>query len=497
MNMEEKSCRVVLMFPWLAHGHIFPFFELARRLCKERKDMVIYICSTPVNLQSVRNILHLPRRGDRDDDGSHNGYDDHDENEGSGIRLVELHLPSLPGLPPHLHTTKFLLPDLMPTLKCALDLSEPAFSKLLDTLQPDLLIYDFLQPWAPLAAQHRGIPAFHFMTSAAVQTSFFCHYSYFAEEEFPFSAVRLGTEGRRYTEILDRSANGISDRDRLLKSLKYSSQFIAIKTFRYIESKYIDYLSFLTGKEVVPVGPLVPDNYDHLVDPEQLNRVMEWLSKKERRSVVFVSFGTEYFMSEQQMEQMASGLELSGANFIWVVRFPKEDKEADDRRMTEPNRVTELPPGFMDRIRPEQGLVVDRWAPQRSILAHPSLGAFVTHCGWSSLMEAMQSGAPMIALPLHIDQPSNAKLMVELGVAIEIQQHGFGNFEGNEVARCIKQALHSEIGHGVRKKVEEMAEVMRQKSDHHEIQELLQKMEQLCNKDQQGESNTLKRMVEN
>ncbi|KAJ4785353.1 Glycosyltransferase [Rhynchospora pubera] len=165
--------------------------------------------------------------------------------------------------------------------------------------------------------------------------------------------------------------------------------------------------------------------------------------------------------------------------------------------MTKPNWATELPPGFMDRIRPEQGLVVDGWAPQCSILAHPSLGAFVTHCGWSSLMEAMQSGAPMIALPLHIDQPLNAKLMVELGVAIEIQQQGFGNFEGNEVARCIKQVLYSEIGHGVRKKVEEMAEVMRQKSDHHEIQELLQKMEQLCNKDQQGESNTLKRMVAN
>ncbi|KAF3320368.1 crocetin glucoside glucosyltransferase-like protein [Carex littledalei] len=487
MNMKGKSYRV-LMFPWLAHGHILPFFELARRLCGECKDMVVYVCSTPINLQPVRNLLHLaPRQGEQNDDDS----------DRSRIELVELHLPSFPDLPPHLHTTKYLPPDLMPSLKHAFDLSEPSFSGLLDTIQPNLLIYDFLQPWACLAAQRRGIPGFTFMTSGAAQTSFFCHYSHFAEEEFPFSAIRLGTESRRYTEMLDKSANGMSDRDRLLNSFKLSSQFIAIKSFRDIESKYIEYLSFLAGKEVVPVGPLVPDNYDHLVDAEQLKRVMEWLGKKGRKSVVFVSFGTEYFLSEQEMEQMACGLELSGADFIWVVRFPKEEKEADGRRNAKATRAMKLPPGFMDRIGPERGLVVDSWAPQRSILAHPSLGAFLTHCGWSSLMEGMQSGVPMIALPLHLDQPLNAKLMVELGVAIEIPQQGFGNFKGEDVARGTREVLHSEIGHGVRKKVEEMAEAMQRKGDHHEIQELVEKMLQLCNKDEQGESNMLKEMVAN
>lgn len=487
MNMEGKSYRV-LMFPWLAHGHILPFFELARRLCGECKDMVFYICSTPINLQPVRNLLHLaPSQGDRDDDG----------NDRSRIELVELHLPSLPDLPPHLHTTKYLPPDLMPSLKRAFDLSEPSFSGLLDTIQPDLLIYDFLQPWACLAAQRRGIPGFIFMTSGAAQTSFFCHYSYFAEEEFPFSAISLGTESRRYAEMLDKSANGMSDRDRLLNSFKLSSNFIAIKTFRDIESKYIEYLSFLTGKEVIPVGPLVPDNSDHLVDSEQLKRVMEWLGKKGRRSVVFVSFGTEYFLSEQEMEQMACGLEHSGANFIWVVRFPKEEKETAGGRNTKAARAMKLPPGFTDRIGPERGLVVDGWAPQRSILTHPSLGAFLTHCGWSSLMEGMHSGVPMIALPLQLDQPLNAKLMVELGVAIEIPQQGFGNLKGEDVARGIREVLHSEIGHDVRKKVEEMAEAMRRKGDRHEIQELVEKMLQLCNKDEQGESNMLREMVAN
>lgn len=36
-----------------------------------------------------------------------------------------------------------------------------------------------------------------------------------------------------------------------------------------------------------------------------------------------------------------------------------------------------------------------RWAPQQTILAHPVLGWFVTHCGLGSILEAISSGVPM------------------------------------------------------------------------------------------------------
>lgn len=49
---------------------------------------------------------------------------------------------------------------------------------------------------------------------------------------------------------------------------------------------------------------------------------MHWLSKKKLHSAVYVSFGSECFLSREEMEEVAKGLELSDANFIWIIRFP-------------------------------------------------------------------------------------------------------------------------------------------------------------------------------
>ncbi|XP_073005825.1 UDP-glucosyltransferase 29-like [Typha latifolia] len=478
--MEIQSCAdhelytfSVMMLPWLAHGHVSPYLELAKRLSRQH-HILVHICSTPINLDPIREHL------------------DRNQKKYNYIRLVELHLPPLPGLPPQLHTTKYLPPHLMPTLKKAFDLAEPSFCRLLDDLQPDLLIYDFIQPWAPLSAQSRGIPAIHFMTSGAAATSFFCHY--LVKEgsfPFPFQAISLGGlhQDMQYTSMLNKVVDDevLADRERLLHSLECSTGFIAIKSFREIEFKYIDYFSSLIGKEVMPVGPLVPDDAENVVGSEELERaIMRWLSKRERSSVVFVSFGSEYFMSEEEMIELALGLELSEASFIWVVRFPTKEQEGEEERERERRSERELPRGFMERVVRERGMVVEGWAPQRSILAQQSLGAFLTHCGWSSVMEGMRFGVPMVALPLHLDQPLNAKLVVELGVGVLVpsssndQLGGVGKFKGHDVAKGIRDVLFTKKGEGVKAKAKEMAQTMSRRDDEQEIQVMVEKMTALC-----------------
>ncbi|CAH1431721.1 unnamed protein product [Lactuca virosa] len=114
----------VLMFPWLGHGHISPFLELAKKL-NNTNLFDIYLCSTPANVSSIKKPL---------------------ANDGSlAVRFIELHLRELPDLPPHLHTTNGLPLHLMPTLKKAFDKASPKFSRILEELQPDLLIYDLIQ----------------------------------------------------------------------------------------------------------------------------------------------------------------------------------------------------------------------------------------------------------------------------------------------------------------------------------------------------------------
>ncbi|XP_052186889.1 UDP-glucosyltransferase 29-like [Diospyros lotus] len=420
---------VILMWPWLAHGHISPFLELAKKL--SQRNFNIYLCSSPINLTPFRETLllsHFP-----------------------SIQLVDVHLPPSPELPPHFHSTKDLPPHLMSALKAAFDASEATFRHLLAVLKPDLVIYDFLQPWVPIAAAEASTKAVVFITCGAATNSFLTHVCKFPDTQFPFPALDFPEDERQYIcQFIYETANGITNKDRYLGCIKRSSSLVLIKSSREIEAKYLDYLSVLSGKEVVPVGPLV-----HV--PASKNddaAIMEWLSKKEPSSTVFVSFGSEYFLSREEIEEIAHGLELSKVNFIWVVRFPGGQR----------SRVFEvLPEGFQKRVG-ERGMVLEGWAPQAKILGHSAIGGFVSHCGWSSALEGLVFGVPIVAMPMHLDQPSNARLVAETGCGMEVKREK-GKFRREDVAGVIRKVVGRESGKEVTRRVKEMSERLREKGD--------------------------------
>ncbi|KAK2992034.1 LOW QUALITY PROTEIN: hypothetical protein RJ640_014895 [Escallonia rubra] len=402
MDKEETSYRV-LMFPWLAHGHISPFLELSKKLSE--KNFLVYFCSTPINLSSVKERIT----------GKFSPL----------IHLVELHLPSSPELPPHYHTTNGLPPDLMSNLVLAFETASSSLSNILETLKPSLLIYDIFQPWVPALAASRRIPAVHFLTTGATATSFFFRLYRNRGVSFPSPAIYLRDSEikKMRPPVVKSSAVGPSHKDRIFEGLEGSRDITLIKSCREIEGKYIDYLSSLIKKKMVPVGPLVED--DTAVDRDEHAEIIQWLSRKEPSSSVFVSFGSEYFLSKEETEELAFGLELSKVNFIWVIRFPAgENTEIKDA----------IPEGFLDRVK-ERGMVVEGWAPQTKILGHPSTGGFVSHCGWSSVMESMNFGVPLVAIPMQLDQPLNARLVVEVGVAVEVIKDDNGEFKREEVAK--------------------------------------------------------------
>ncbi|KAA8539170.1 hypothetical protein F0562_025862 [Nyssa sinensis] len=415
--MDTKHSKIsVLMFPWLAYGHISPYLELAKKLAK--RNFFIYLCSTPINLSSIKKNI---------------------EEFSLPIELVELHLPTLPEpppspeFPPHYHTTNGLPPHLMSTLKKAFGMANENFYEILNTLKPDFLIYDILQPWAPAIAKQLNIPAIYFITTGAVNTSFMFHVLKDPSNEFHFPEIGLhGYESVTLTNFL-KSSEKDSFTECFIECLKRSSEIVLIKSFREIEGKYIDYLSELAGKEIIPVGPIVkePNNKDEQSD------IIKWLDKKDESSTVFVSFGSEYFLSEMEMKEMGHGLELSNVNFIWVVRFPGGEKK---RTVEEA-----LPEGFLARIG-KRGMAVEGWAPQGKILAHANIGGFVSHCGSSSLMESIKYGVPIIAIPMQLDQPINAKLVEHIGIGVEVVRDENGRLQGEKVATMTKNVVVEKNG---------------------------------------------------
>ena len=143
-----------------------------------------------------------------------------------------------------------------------------------------------------------------------------------------------------------------------------------------------------------------------------------------------------------------------------------------------------LPQGFLERIQIQRkGLILD-WAPQDKIQAHTSSGGFVSHCGWNSTLEAMMYGVPIIAIPLKFDQPLNANLAVDMGVAIEVPARRKKKITRQEVAKAIKTVVVEEQGKEVRRRAKELSENWKKKEDeefHVALEKLLQLVQESKN----------------
>ncbi|KAH7297272.1 hypothetical protein KP509_26G062800 [Ceratopteris richardii] len=163
----------------------------------------------------------------------------------------------------------------------------------------------------------------------------------------------------------------------------------------------------LAFKESVPnfitVGPLLPD-YVFCDDPQTCassGGVMslwpedgscnQWLSQQERGSVIYISFGSVVNMSEEELSELVKGLEESGAPFLWAVRPDQGGAVLSDLRK---RLDAEAAQGVPSR----RALLVS-WAPQLAVLNHSSVGLFLSHCGWNSLVESLAAGVPLLAKP--------------------------------------------------------------------------------------------------
>ncbi|KAM3375402.1 zeatin O-glucosyltransferase [Capsicum galapagoense] len=183
-----------------------------------------------------------------------------------------------------------------------------------------------------------------------------------------------------------------------------------INSCRELEGKFIDSLGKV--KENTPLwafGPfnMMPELIDSLSNFSSGNKrtshkCLEFLHKQDVNSVIFVSFGTTTTLSQEQVKELALGLEQSNHKFIWVIR--EADKRVDMENSEERHEKILLPERFDERVE-GRGMVVRSWAPQLEILGHPSTGGFLSHCGWNSSMESISMGVPMAAMPMTVDQP--------------------------------------------------------------------------------------------
>lgn len=234
---------------------------------------------------------------------------------------------------------------------------------------------------------------------------------------------------------------------------------VLVNTFDSLEPEALRAISKLN---LIPIGPLLPPAFFNGKDPsdnsfradmfQKSRNYMEWLNSKQEASVVYVSFGSILVLPKKQMEEIAHGLLESGRPFLWVVREKEGGDEAKDEGKL----------SCIDDLE-QLGMIVP-WCFQLEVLSHPSLGCFVTHCGWNSTLESLISGKPVVAFPQWTDQGTNAKLIEDVwktGVRVTAKEEGL--VDGEEVRRCIEMVMGSdERGEEMRRHAKKWKELGRE-----------------------------------
>ncbi|KAL1817335.1 hypothetical protein DCAR_0521764 [Daucus carota subsp. sativus] len=241
--------------------------------------------------------------------------------------------------------------------------------------------------------------------------------------------------------------------------VQYSSGAL-FNTCKAIEAPFLDVLAKGNEKQWA-IGPFNPMDLRKARDSSYVrHKCLEWLDKQVRESVIYVSFGTTTSLTDDQVESLAIGLEKSGQKFIWVLR----DADKGDIFLNDV-RAYKLPNHYEERLELNgQGMIVRDWAPQLEILAHSSVGGFMSHCGWNSCLESITMGVPMATWPMHSDQPHNALLVTQvlkIGVVVKDWESRDKLVESSTIENAVRELMASEKGEDIRKRAAELGSAVK------------------------------------
>ncbi|KAG6514870.1 scopoletin glucosyltransferase-like [Zingiber officinale] len=397
--VTETAPLRVFFIPFFASGHMIPMVDLAC-LFAGRPGVEPTLVLTPANADLIRSTL------------------DRSAAAGRSVRLLLFPFPSV-GLPDGVESIATAPASDTWRVHKAVELAQSVHDELIRLHRPDAVVADIPYWWTTSIAADLGIPRITFHAVGCfpqlVMNNLFRIRSELAINNGSSSPTPIvtvpGLPGRSISipraelpSFLKAPNHMTAAWDRM-KQAQLKCHGVVVNTFSGLEGEYCEEYRRVDARRAWFVGPVALaanagiERGGGETGEATGKECLRWLDEREEGSVVFVCFGSWCFFTDEQQRELAAGLEASGRPFLWAVRAAEENGWMEE--------------GWEERVK-ERGLVARGWVPQVAILGHQAVGAFLTHCGWNSVLEAVTAGVPMLTWPLVFEQFINERLVVEV-----------------------------------------------------------------------------------
>lgn len=326
------------------------------------------------------------------------------------------------------------------------------------------IISDGVMSFAIKAAQVFGIPEVQFWTASACGLMGYLQYGEFIRRGIvPFRDESFLTDGTLDTPIdwIPSMSNvRIKDMPSFIRTtdveeilfdfLKseaencFNASAIIFNSFDELEHEVLGAIA-AKFPHIYSIGPLsllgkhMPETELHSFRSslwKEDTTCLEWLDQREPNSVVYVNYGSVTVMTDNHLKEFAWGLANSKYSFLWIVR---PDVVMGDSAI--------LPEEFLEEIN-NRGFMAS-WCPQDQVLSHPSVGVFLTHCGWNSMMESVCAGVPVISWPFFAEQQTNCRYAcTSWGIGMEVN----ADVKRDEIVALLKEMMDGHNGKQMKQK---------------------------------------------
>ncbi|TVU08026.1 hypothetical protein EJB05_41410, partial [Eragrostis curvula] len=413
---DQSGRNHIVIFPFMAKGHMLPLFHFATALSAHHSRLRVTVVTTPGNAAFARS--RVP----------------------ASVDLVALPFPSLPPLPAGVESTDAVpCQSLHLTFLHATALLRAPFAEYLESLpsRPLALVSDFFLGFTRAVAAGAGVRRVVFngmscfssaickalSASPPVDHAGALFHVLGMPEHVEVAAEELPYGGRPDNPVTRFFVDVIGDSD-------VRSWGVLVNSFAALDEDYVPALEsfYEPGARAWLVGPmfLAAGEPDGEQEPEQDPEGCLSLARRESfptgvRDLRLVRHAGAHHGRAARRDPARAG--AVGHPFLWAVRSDTWSPPVDAAGL--------------------DGLIVRGWVPQRSVLAHPSVGGFVSHCGWNSVMESLAAGKPVLAWPMIAEQHLNARHVANvLGVGVRMN---------------VKENMENVVGRGeVEEKVREL-----------------------------------------